>query len=40
MQAILDTPILLPRMKKALALVKKEIEVARLQNQIREEVNP
>ncbi|MGL4756536.1 MAG: endopeptidase La [Aeromonadaceae bacterium] len=39
LQDILDTAPLLERMKKALALVKKEIEVAKLQNQIREEVN-
>lgn len=39
LQTILDTPALLPRMKKALALVKNEIEVAKLQNEIREEVN-
>ena len=39
MQEVLDTPALLPRMQKVLTLLKKEIEVAKLQNQIRDEVN-
>jgi ATP-dependent Lon protease len=39
LQDILDTPRLFERLKKALALVKKEIEVAKLHNQIRDEVN-
>lgn len=39
LQDILATTPLLERMKKSLALVKKEIEVAKLQNQIRDEVN-
>jgi ATP-dependent Lon protease len=39
LQEILDTPELVPRMKKSLAILKKEIEVAKLQTQIREEVN-
>ncbi len=39
LQDILDTPLLFERLKKALALVKKEIEVAKLHNQIRDEVN-
>ncbi len=39
LQEILDTINLIPRMKKSLAILKKEIEVAKLQTQIREEVN-
>ena len=39
LQEVLDTPALLPRMQKVLTLLKKEIEVAKLQNQIRDEVN-
>ncbi|WP_024873020.1 endopeptidase La [Tolumonas lignilytica] len=39
LQEILDTSALIPRMKKSLAILKKEIEVAKLQTQIREEVN-
>lgn len=39
LQAILETVPLKPRMEKVLTLVKKELEVARLQNQISEEVN-
>lgn len=39
LQEILDTAPLLARMKKVLALLKKEIEVAKLQNEIRAEVN-
>lgn len=39
LQDILDTPSLLPRLKKVLALLKKEIEVAKLQDQIRDEVD-
>lgn len=39
LQEILDTPALLPRLTKVLALLKKEIEVAQLQNKIRDEVN-
>ncbi|MGL4206824.1 MAG: endopeptidase La [Aeromonadaceae bacterium] len=39
LQDILDTPALLPRLKKVLSLLKKEIEVAKLQDQIRDEVD-
>ncbi len=39
LQDILDTHELIPRMKKSLAILKKEIEVAKLQTEIREEVN-
>ena len=39
LQAILETVPLKPRMEKVLTLVKKELEVARLQSQISEEVN-
>ena len=39
LQSILETVPLKPRMEKVLTLVKKELEVARLQNQISEEVN-
>lgn len=39
LQEVLDTTDLIPRMKKSLAILKKEIEVAKLQTQIREEVN-
>lgn len=39
LQEILDTVPLIPRMQKSLALLKKEIEVAKLQSQIRDEVN-
>lgn len=39
LQAILETVPLKPRMEKVLTLVKKELEVARLQNQISEEVD-
>lgn len=39
LQAILETVPLKPRMEKVLTLVKKELEVARLQNEISEEVN-
>ena len=39
LQEILDTNNLIPRMQKSLAILKKEIEVAKLQTQIREEVN-
>ncbi len=39
LQEVLDTSLLIPRMKKSLAILKKEIEVAKLQTQIREEVN-
>lgn len=39
LQEILDTADLIPRMKKSLSILKKEIEVAKLQTQIREEVN-
>ncbi len=39
LQAILETVLLKPRMEKVLTLVKKELEVARLQSQISEEVN-
>lgn len=39
LQEILDTIELIPRMQKSLAILKKEIEVAKLQTQIREEVN-
>ena len=39
LQTILETVPLKPRMEKVLTLVKKELEVARLQSQISEEVN-
>ncbi|HBL87592.1 MAG TPA: endopeptidase La, partial [Alcanivorax sp.] len=39
LQGILETVSLKTRMERVLTLVKKEVEVARLQNQIREEVN-
>lgn len=39
LQAILETVPLRPRMEKVLTLVKKELEVARLQSEITEEVN-
>ncbi|WP_321406488.1 endopeptidase La [Tolumonas auensis] len=39
LQEVLDTSGLIPRMKKSLAILKKEIEVAKLQTKIREEVN-
>lgn len=39
LQEVLDTPQLFERLQKALSLVKKEIEVAKLHNQIRDEVN-
>ncbi|EKF73060.1 ATP-dependent protease La [Alcanivorax hongdengensis A-11-3] len=39
LQHILETVPLKPRMEKVLTLVKKELEVARLQSQISEEVN-
>ncbi len=39
LQEVLDTAELIPRMKKSLAILKKEIEVAKLQTKIREEVN-
>ena len=39
LQEILDTPLVYERLQKSLALVKKEIEVAKLHNQIRDEVN-
>lgn len=39
LQTILETVPLKPRMEKVLTLVRKELEVARLQNQISEEVN-
>ncbi|KAF0806338.1 ATP-dependent protease La [Alcanivorax xiamenensis] len=39
LQDILETVPLKPRMEKVLTLVRKEVEVARLQNEISEEVN-
>lgn len=39
LQAVLETVPLLKRMEKVLVMVKKELEVARLQSQISEEVN-
>ena len=39
LQEVLDTSGLIPRMKKSRAILKKEIEVAKLQTKIREEVN-
>ncbi|MCG8393235.1 MAG: endopeptidase La [Pseudomonadales bacterium] len=39
LQTILETVPLKPRMEKVLTLVRKELEVARLQSQISEEVN-
>ena len=39
LQEILDTPLVYERLQKSLSLVKKEIEVAKLHNQIRDEVN-
>ncbi len=39
LQSILETVPLRPRMEKVLTLVKKELEVARLQSEITEEVN-
>lgn len=38
LQAVLDEVALLPRMKRAMVLVRKEVEVARLQGQIHEQV--
>jgi ATP-dependent Lon protease len=38
LQAVLDEVELLPRMKRAIVLVRKEVEVARLQGQIHEQV--
>ena len=39
LQEVLDTVDLIPRLQKSLAILKNEIEVAKLQNQIRDEVN-
>jgi len=38
LQVVLEETAILPRMKKAIVLVKKELEVARLQGQIHEQV--
>ncbi len=38
LQSVLDETSILPRMKKAIVLVKKELEVARLQGQIHQQV--